>query len=70
MKRSNESASKTRLLRLKEVLRLTGLSKSTWYTGIKSGRYPRGVKLGPRIRAWPEHAILTLVEQGIDEADA
>ena len=28
------------------------VSKSTWWAGVKSGRYPKPVKLGPRITAW------------------
>jgi prophage regulatory protein len=28
------------------------VSKSTWWDGIKKGRYPAPVKLGPRISAW------------------
>ena len=26
--------------------------RSTWWAGVRSGRYPRPVKLGPRITAW------------------
>ena len=28
------------------------VSKSTWWQGVKTGRFPRPVKLGPRITAW------------------
>lgn len=28
------------------------IGKSTWWQGIKSGRFPKPVKLGPRITAW------------------
>jgi len=28
------------------------VSKSTWWAGVKSGRFPKPVKLGPRITAW------------------
>lgn len=29
------------------------VSKSTWWAGVKSGRYPQPVRtLGPRITAW------------------
>ena len=31
---------------------LIPVSRSTWWAGVKSGRYPRPVKLGPRITAW------------------
>lgn len=42
-------------LRLSSVLAPKGpipVSKSTWWAGVKSGRYPKPVKLGPRITAW------------------
>jgi prophage regulatory protein len=28
------------------------VSKSTWWAGVKSGIYPRPVKLGPRVTVW------------------
>ncbi|MCL7487591.1 MAG: AlpA family phage regulatory protein [Desulfobulbaceae bacterium] len=28
------------------------VSKNTWWAGVKSGRYPKPIKLGPRITAW------------------
>jgi len=28
------------------------VSKSTWWAGVKSGLYPRPVKLGPRVTVW------------------
>lgn len=40
------------LLRLPEVLALVPVSASTWWEGIRSGRFPAGVKLGPRCTAW------------------
>jgi prophage regulatory protein len=41
------------------------VSKSTWWAGVKAGRYPAAVKLGPRITAWRVDDILALMEQGI-----
>ncbi len=28
------------------------VGKSTWWEGVKSGRFPQPIKLGPRITAW------------------
>jgi len=28
------------------------VSKSTWWDGVRSGRFPKPVKLGPRTTAW------------------
>lgn len=40
------------------------VSKSTWWSGVKSGRYPQPVRtLGARITAWRVEDILTLIEQ-------
>lgn len=39
------------------------VSKSTWWAGVKTGRYPRPVKLGPRITAWRVEDIRALIER-------
>lgn len=31
---------------------LIPVGKSTWWAGVKSGRFPAAVKLGPKIRVW------------------
>jgi prophage regulatory protein len=38
------------------------VSKSTWWAGVKSGRYPQPVKLGPKITAWKISDIRALIE--------
>lgn len=40
------------------------VSKSTWWEGVKSGRFPKPVKLGPRITAWRVEDIRALIERG------
>ena len=55
------------LLRLSQILAPDGplpMSKSTWWAGVRSGRYPKPVKLGPRITAWRKSDIETLVDGG------
>jgi len=37
--------------------------KSTWWAGVKSGRYPQPVKLGPRTTAWRVEDIRELVQK-------
>lgn len=37
------------------------VSKSSWWAGVKSGRYPAPVKLGPRTTVWNVAAIRALV---------
>jgi hypothetical protein len=36
---------------------------STWWSGIKTGRYPRPVRIGPRTTAWRVEDIRALVEK-------
>ena len=36
------------------------VSKSAWWAGCKSGRYPKPVKLGPRTTAWRVEDIRNL----------
>ena len=35
---------------------------TTWWEGVKSGRFPKPVKLGPRITAWRVEDIRALLE--------
>jgi predicted DNA-binding transcriptional regulator AlpA len=47
------------------VLTVIPVSKSTWWAGVKSGRFPRPIKLGPRTTAWREDEVLALVAKGV-----
>ena len=51
------------LLRLPQVLALIPVSRSAWWAGCKSGRYPNPVKLGPRTTAWRAADIAALLEK-------
>jgi prophage regulatory protein len=56
------------LLRLSDILAPRGpipLSKSSWWAGVKVGRYPQPVRLGPRSTAWRVKDIHTLIEKGV-----
>ena len=39
------------------------VSKSSWWDGVKSGRYPKSVKLGPRTTAWRVEDIRRLIDE-------
>jgi hypothetical protein len=41
---------------------LIPVGKSTWWAGVKVGRFPAPVKLGPRITAWRVEDILALIK--------
>ena len=47
----------TRIIRLREVIHQTGLSKATIYRMIKSGRFPQALRLGKRATGWRKDEI-------------
>lgn len=52
----------TGFLRLPQVLAFVPVSKSTWWNGVRDGRFPRPVKLGPRMTAWKAEDIHSLIK--------
>ena len=42
---------------------LIPIGKSTWWAGVKSGRFPKSVKLGPNTTAWRVKDILDLISR-------
>lgn len=48
--------------RLPQVLAAFPVSRSTWLAGVKSGRFPKPVKLGPRTTAWRVEDIRSLIQ--------
>lgn len=59
----------TGLLRLASILGPSGpipVSRSTWWAGVRSGCYPKPVKLGPRITAWRVEDICALIARGAE----
>jgi prophage regulatory protein len=61
MKQHHQSLPTTGFLRLPEVLQLIPVSKSTWWAGVKTGRFPKPVKLGERITAWRAEDIQAFI---------
>lgn len=49
--------------RSKGIPAIIPVSRATWWAGVASGRFPAGVLLGPRIRAWAVEDIKTLVDK-------
>ena len=52
----------TGFLRLSQVLNFVPVSKSAWWQGCKTGRFPKPIKLGPRTTAWRAEDITALVK--------
>ena len=58
---NNTLLPETGYVRLPVVLRVIPVSKTTWWDGVKAGRFPRGVKLGARMTAWRVEDIRDLI---------
>lgn len=48
-------------MRLPEVLKVYPVSKSTWWAGVKNGRFPKSIKLSTKITAWRVEDIRALI---------
>jgi len=53
----------TGFVRLGQILTVIPVGKSSWWAGVKSGRYPKSVKLSPRCTAWKAEDIHNLIKQ-------
>jgi prophage regulatory protein len=49
-------------VRERQVLRVFPVSRSTWWNGIRNGKYPKPVTLSERITAWRVSDIRALIE--------
>jgi prophage regulatory protein len=67
----------TKLLRLSQIIGKPGnpnaipaiptvpaiipICASAWWQGVKDGRYPKSIKLSPRVTVWRENEVLALI---------
>ncbi|WP_162593968.1 helix-turn-helix transcriptional regulator [Variovorax sp. PBL-E5] len=51
-----------KLLRLPDVLARVPVSRAAWWNGVREGRYPAAVKLGPRTTCWRASEIEKLIQ--------
>lgn len=45
------------LLRIQDVMKKTGIAKSTIWLWVKEGKFPKPIKLSERITVWDENKI-------------
>jgi prophage regulatory protein len=48
-------------VRLSTILKIIPVSKSTWWAGVKDGRFPKSCKLWAKITAWRVEDIRDLM---------
>ena len=63
----DKPATADRLLRIDDVLALTNIGKSSWWAGVKSGKFPKPIKLGERTTRWRLNDILELTRRGVSD---
>ena len=50
--------------RTKAIAGILPISASTWWAGVKAGKFPPAVKLGNRVSVWRQSDVIALVERG------
>ena len=66
-----------RFLRLKQIIGdpkaeppiqpILPISKSSWWDGVKTGRFPKAIKIGANTTVWREEEIRSLVDKLADQ---
>lgn len=59
-----------RLLKLKEVISTTGLSRSYVYELAKAGTFPQPLKLSERSSAWVESEVQQWIDERIQQRNS
>lgn len=64
-----------RFLRLQQIVGTKSspgpipISKSAWWAGVKDGRFPKPIKLGPRTTVWDEEDIDALGQPKVKKVE-
>lgn len=53
----------TGFVRLPQVLEVIPVGKTCWWEGVRTGRYPKPVKLSARCTAWKAEDIRELIKR-------
>lgn len=56
----------TGFVRLPQILALIPIGKSTWWAGVKTGKYPQPIKLGANTTVWKAEDIHALIKKLAD----
>ena len=51
----------TGLVRLSTILQFVPVSASAWWSGVKEGRFPKPMKLSPRVTVWAVEGIREVI---------
>jgi len=59
----NETIPQTGFVKIPQILAVIPVSRSTWWAGVKSGRFPAPKKLGANTTVWKAEDIHALIKQ-------
>lgn len=59
-----------KILRLAQVLEMTGLSRATLYRYVKNRQFPAQIKLGERAAGWVESEVTDWLTGRINQRDS
>lgn len=60
---NDHSTEHLRIIRIREVIALTGLSRSAIYAAVKAGTFPRQLKLSARSSGWLRNEVVLWVKE-------
>ena len=69
-RRAVQPVADVRFIRLKEVLAICGMSRSSMYEAIKEGEFPAPIKLRGRSSAWIKSEVVQWVQSCIEASRA
>lgn len=56
----------SRLMRLQDIINITGMSKAVIYAWMKEGKFPKQIQIGARSVAWIEEEIYAWIQERIN----
>lgn len=56
-------------VRLPQILAVFPVSPTTWWRGVKSGKFPKPIKLTERTTAWDVSEIRALLEKSSESSE-
>lgn len=62
---ANESLFEDELVTLKEILPALKIGPTKWWEGVRTGIYPKPIKLGNRCTRWSKNSIQLLMMHGV-----
>lgn len=55
-------------IRLPVILKVLSIGKTTWWCGVRDGKFPKPIKMGKRTARWNVKDIRALIEKYTEEA--